>query len=599
MHLTFHTAVPADAPLAQFLGGMARTHSVTERKLYAAIAAGKYDNAAFKRGFCSAHGLTSRQFNSMSAEVRGKIDGVREALKDHAETLRGKVKALRRAVADLDKMLETGLSASGRRLGKDRLAKKAKSRHEKKRKIGRLLDGIADLERRVEADAPGLCFGGRDLFAEQFERGVKRKKWRKKWRAKRDSQFLLVGSADEATGCVSCQATPEDDGTVTLRVRPFNAMLEARDKPTGLDEADMKRRKTVTAKESDYVVIRGLKFTHGAKHIRDAILKNQSKDPSERTPLTWRFLCGEDGEWRVFLSLDVSETAVFSVADGAVGVDFNEDHIAATVVDCHGNFVCCRRFDLNLHGVKTLQARDMIRCVARDVVAWAKSLGLPIVGEELDFKKKKKAMGVLSAKRKRKLSSLHYSAWGQALRSRCLKDGVALRLVDPAYSSLIGRVKFAVSLGLSVHHAAALVIARRGMRLSERLPRSVVRLPDNNGGHVTLGPLAKMGNRHVWSSWAGAAKTVNAALAARSSAKRRQRKLASSSSATVCPVREEDCAIPDFRPALEGMRTWETPGEAPGRRPDLPVDGRQTAHGGYSALSSGITTPERLPAVYW
>jgi len=67
--------------------------------------------------------------------------------------------------------------------------------------------------------------------------------------------------------------------------------------------------------------------------------------------------------------------------------------------------------------------------------------------------------------------------------------GIQLVVVNPAYSSLIGLVKYSRMYGLASDEAAALVIARRGMRLSERLPRS-----------LTAYPFVKKG-KHVWSAW--------------------------------------------------------------------------------------------------
>ncbi len=55
--------------------------------------------------------------------------------------------------------------------------------------------------------------------------------------------------------------------------------------------------------------------------------------------------------------------------------------------------------------------------------------------------------------------------------------------VNPAYTSLIGRVKYAKPLGVSVHQAAALAIARRGMGFGERSPLRPV-VPDGKGGHL-------------------------------------------------------------------------------------------------------------------
>jgi hypothetical protein len=53
----------------------------------------------------------------------------------------------------------------------------------------------------------------------------------------------------------------------------------------------------------------------------------------------------------------------------------------------------------------------------------------------------------------------------------------------------IGRIKYASRYGLTVHHAAALVIARRLCRFSERTSsccRNKVLIPNNKGGHVTF-----------------------------------------------------------------------------------------------------------------
>ena len=51
------------------------------------------------------------------------------------------------------------------------------------------------------------------------------------------------------------------------------------------------------------------------------------------------------------------------------------------------------------------------------------------------------------------------------------RHGVEVHHVNPAYSSVIGRVKFMERYGLSVIQAAALVLARRLLGCSERIPR--------------------------------------------------------------------------------------------------------------------------------
>jgi hypothetical protein len=104
----------------------------------------------------------------------------------------------------------------------------------------------------------------------------------------------------------------------------------------------------------------------------------------------------------------------------------------------------------------------------------------------------------------RMLSSFAYASFDAALASACCRSGVWLRRVEPAFTSLIGRTCFATRYGLTTHAAAALAIARRAMGLSERMPKPVggeLKLPLDGGGHVTLPRPARIGGRHVWSSW--------------------------------------------------------------------------------------------------
>ena len=84
-----------------------------------------------------------------------------------------------------------------------------------------------------------------------------------------------------------------------------------------------------------------------------------------------------------------------------------------------------------------------------------------------------------------------------------MRAGVRHVRINPAYTSLSGRVKFARLYGLSAHAAAALSIGRRAMGLSERPPgtvhadqegaaAAVLSVPLDGGGHVTLPAAVRM-----------------------------------------------------------------------------------------------------------
>jgi hypothetical protein len=85
------------------------------------------------------------------------------------------------------------------------------------------------------------------------------------------------------------------------------------------------------------------------------------------------------------------------------------------------------------------------------------------------------------------------------LEREAIREGVETIKVNPAYTSIIGRYKYQKQFGLSVHQATAMVIARRGYRLKEKLPKSVREI---------LPLKTKESNRHHWSQWNTANKTI-------------------------------------------------------------------------------------------
>ena len=71
------------------------------------------------------------------------------------------------------------------------------------------------------------------------------------------------------------------------------------------------------------------------------------------------------------------------------------------------------------------------------------------------------------------MSSFGYGKIKAYFISRGYRKGVEVHQVNPAFSSVIGRVKFMERYELSVHQAAALVLARRLLGCSKRHPQPV------------------------------------------------------------------------------------------------------------------------------
>ena len=178
-----------------------------------------------------------------------------------------------------------------------------------------------------------------------------------------------------------------------------------------------------------------------------------------------------DGKgWRAFVS--VRETHAEPVGDtalGALGVDVNADHLAVAVADPHGNPVAFRSMPTPVVGMRA-DCRDAIYGdAAKVIVDMALARRVPIVLESLDFRRKRAELETsMSPRYARMLSGLAYAQIGGMIRARAMRLGVRVIERNPAYTSLIGDVKFSARYGVSIHLSAALAIAR--LRAPETYP---------------------------------------------------------------------------------------------------------------------------------
>ena len=187
--------------------------------------------------------------------------------------------------------------------------------------------------------------------------------------------------------------------------------------------------------------------------------------------ISYRFKRDEKG-LRVFVTTAMIDVAVVTdKGRGAIGVDLNADHLAVAETDSSGNYVNAWRVPLVTYGKNTHQAEALIGDAVASAVGYAREAGKPIVIEKLDFRQKKAVLEGESRRYSRMLSSFSYGKIKAYFVSRGYRQGVEVHQVNPAYSSVIGRVKFMEHYGLSVHQAAALVLARRLLGCSERIPR--------------------------------------------------------------------------------------------------------------------------------
>jgi len=486
---TYQARAQIDGLGYQLMIQMAQLLSSTERHLFRDLSTGK-EASALKSEYLQKYQITARHFNAIRVQLEGKIASAKERQAALASHLEEKIALLTKRLSKLTDPHKI---------------------HQKKRLLSRLTERLQKVQADIKAKKISLCFGSKRLYNQQFhleENGFgSHEEWQELWQFARNDSFFLLGSKDESQGNQSCSATVDGNGALTLRIRLPNALTQ----------------------HGKYLLIPNIRFAYGHDHILKAL--------EEGSAISYRFKCDEKG-WRVFASLSLSRPPVTtSTGQGVIGVDINADHLAIAESDRFGNPLAKKSIPLNTYGKDHHQAKALIGDVCASVVALAKKAGKTLVIENLDFAKKKAALKEKSGpKQSRMLSSLAYNSIKTHLKAKGYREGVEVKEVNPAFTSLIGRVKFARRYGLSIHQAAALCIGRRFLGASERVPRSLEKIPDGKGGHVALPVPVRNRGKHVWSSWRTLHQKLPTVLAAHFRTKR------SSSAKSTCETK----TIPKF-----------------------------------------------------
>lgn len=462
---TYQTRIGIPVSTDEVLTQYAYLYNRVERLLFARLQAG--DNIAnLKKEFIQRFGITARQFNAMSFEIKGKIQSIKERRS-------GLIKELGCRISKLKKAIKATANSA--------------VYHQRKRRLYRMQERLNKIKADHKAGKVRLCFGSKRLFRSQFyllENGyISHDEWLSDWRASRSNQFFVIGSKDETAGCQSCVAAVAQDGSITLRLRLPSAL----------------------AKNGKYLILNNIRFEYGHKAVVAAIGRNLSDNKSDWQAINYRFLRDDKG-WRVFVSVALPETPVRSYKNtGVIGIDINADSLAVTETDRYGNPVEFFIVPCVTYGKNSGQRKAIIGDVVKQVIAFAVNKKKPIIIERLDFQKKKAALEKQSPRYTRMLSSLAYTQIQAIIRARAYDAGIEVFDVNPAYTSVIGQYKFKDRYGMSRHNASALVIGRRFMGLGERLPGQL---------HVTLPLPVRNRSRHVWSKWAVVSRKTSAAPAA-------------------------------------------------------------------------------------
>ncbi|MCF1598467.1 hypothetical protein [Streptomyces muensis] len=362
--------------------------------------------------------------------------------------------SLRRAVRTVTRRLA---APCGQRNGKVRGYRDQAERFEKQRRLQVLKARLAAVEQRIEQGRPSIVAGGKRLAKTRHnltDAQLTESEWRQRWDAER---FFLTADGESGApyGNYTINVDP-DDGSVTL-VLP---------EPS---------RHLANAPRGRYKLSCTVRFSHRREEWLDRVCAHRAvRYDIVCDPVRGRWYL--DASWSADNAVLPSPEEINAFGDKTLGVDLNADHLAAYVLDPHGNPVGDPiTIPLGLTG--TASRRDgRLRAAITELLAIAEQHDCAgVVIEDLGFDgaratgRETMGRGVRGKKFRRIVAGIPTARFHERLRGMAFHAGLVVIAVDPAYTSIWGEKHWKAPLqpqaktSVTRHHGAAVAIGRRGL----------------------------------------------------------------------------------------------------------------------------------------
>ena len=340
-------------------------------------------------------------------------------------------------------------------------------RFEKQRRLQHVQARLAEVEERISTGRVSVCRGGRRLaklrhFVARDGAVVTEGEWRAWWAAER--LFLTAdGEADKAWG------------NETIRVHPDEGWLEIR-LPTPLAHLSNTPGRAPTYRLSCPVAFTHRRDEWAAQAASGAVRYDIALDPAKGGGTV-------TGRWQLDASWRRPARPVPSLEElrqhPSLGVDLNAGHLAAWILNPSGNpFGPPVTIRLDLDGQPASTRDGRLRAAVAELLRLANADGCrSLTVENLDFADARQTgretlgRGRRGKTFRRIVSGIPTRRFRDLLVGMAANAGLWIIAVDPAWTSVWGGRYWQQPLNQSTkrpvtvsrHHAAALVIGRRGL----------------------------------------------------------------------------------------------------------------------------------------
>jgi len=295
-----------------------------------------------------------------------------------------------------------------------------------------------------------LIFGSRNLFEQLKKNHLTGKRIRKlkiKWKESRQGNLYLRGDKSK-------------QGNLNLRFGWIDNELYLR-----INTGD---RQYIYAK-----VIRDVKREKD-KWIEFMFMLESAYQTGEWFPYSVR-LKTKNGKIYAFISIEEKLPPITIKRDnGIIGIDVNAYpfHLALSFTSKDGNLEKYQSISLNELLEANSEKRQYLEWqIAHKIIEIAKEEKKAISIENLQkLPKGKRGDGFV--KLRIRLQKWSYKRLLEKIEILAKRNGIEIRKVNPAYTSVIGKLKYAPQYNIDKDIAGAYVIARRGLGFKERLPKN-------------------------------------------------------------------------------------------------------------------------------
>ena len=325
-------------------------------------------------------------------------------------------------------------------------------------KIERLIRQKKELEQLNRTSRLHICWGSKKLFNAQYHLEANgyqsHEDWLEDWRKKRGGNFYSVGkgSVDGNNPMAKIHHVYGNIFTVTLTIpRCFQGQY-GQSIPLKFEVTGQRKHDLLYALEAD-------------KPVTVQIFRREHKQ----------------NQWYIHLSTYTQAVPFISQKrNGCLGIDLNAETIDVVYVKRDGNLHSrignFTLFSFPIPSGTSGQVTAALRDIVAQIVLIAESYQCLVACENLDFSKKKAAMRHTGKKYNRMLSGFIYDKFRAFLVARAEKQGIEVIFQNPFATSTIGMIKYMQKYGLNSATAAAMVIARRALGFSERIPKPFLKL---------------------------------------------------------------------------------------------------------------------------